>query len=416
MKRITALAVVIALQSLALPAHGADTAAEPFVFTPVTPAPLARLPQADDVDSIFLTELSIAGSGDYVALSGAPIPVQIWSLPSGKRTALLDPLNGMKWRIHAALVGKPCVAVTGIGLSREPITKRSARPLARPMELWDCASGNRIGSVAATANPRGSLYKLLAVPSCDLVVARYSDRVTVIDVKAQTAVHRLNRLFDTFIDETRASAPRGKKLTTDASPAVAVVPGDERCRVYAAVSEYSARSVSWVPSKIYEVDLRAGTSRLLRRIADTRVAPPGIALLAISPSGARAVLSTSRHRSSNAEFNLIDLHGAQPTRKTEYALELSDVQFLSEDHVYFTSWFGAAHADGTVLDPAKGRFHTVCANVVGAANLVRGKPRAFALDASLNLFAIATQDDVRVLRYRYVPTGAWRGLFDCDED
>jgi hypothetical protein len=146
------------------------------------------------------------------------------------------------------------------------------------------------------------------------------------------------------------------------------------------------------------------------------VAPPGIALLAISPSGARAVLSTSRHRSSDAEFNLIDLHGSQPVRKTGYALELSDVQFLSEDHMYFTSWFGTTHADGIVLDPAKGRFHTICANVVGAANLVKGKPRAFAVDASLNLFAIATRDDVRVLRYRYAPAGAWRGLLECYED
>jgi hypothetical protein len=398
--------------------------AAPVEFEPINPhLRLAIEPSNDGIKRAFQS-LSLSADGAYVAFAGLDGKVDIWSVGEGGGAK-----TQLAWREDrlalVAVLGKPCVAVTAVS---ERLDSKTPSPGAteRPLELWSCASGERIGEIRLPdAQKPNGLVDLVAVPACGLVVASYTDRIVVVDIASRAAVPQLSRVFDsareaairTYPASARKDGGLAAHLRLAANPVV------DRCSVYAAVQAYSERARDFLPTQIYDVDLRAGRSLLASELRYDAQAIEGSwsypIAFALSPSGRYAAVFVRRPVDlalpmsgprGVADLLLVDLKGDEAVKALDMrhlVRGIVDVAFLTDDVLFFTTTAMAQSTTPMLFDRRTGRLHTVCSSNFGERDPLKGNPRAMAVNAKLNLIALSLRDEVRLFRYRLNPEEQW---------
>lgn len=410
---VTALLHVVAVHAGTVPDPNA-----PYLFERVAATVAMRTVQADGVNGRFLSRTAMSPAGDYVVLARAPSSVEVWSLKTGQKTIQLSLAKSEDRQTYAAFIGDPCVLVTGLGGAGVGSITARLGVTDRAIELWDCKSGRPIAEVRGTKKPPGMLRDLIALPSCGLVVARYSGGVQVIDVAARVVAPELGHLFEGAVGLTRGSFPKSSQpdLDVDVTPILVGEPGDGKCRVFGLRFEAEDGLKGLVPADIHEFDLTAGVARRVASV-NHRLVPFGGSDFgsfgfAMSPSGRYAAVS----RGEMVLIADIRDRGRQLVRTLDLSAEIFELKFLSENELLLTTFWRVTNTDAQLLQRAAGQVHTLCSPTFGVANVKAGNPRALAVDTKSKLVAVALRDEVRVFRYAHNPHGRWAGVRDCVDD
>lgn len=397
----------------------------PVEFAPINEHLRLAVEPSDDGLKRYFQSLALSADGAYVALGRLDGKVDIWSVADGGNTAALQLAYREDRRAFVALLGNPCVAIMGVS-ARFDVRAPSPGAAARPLELWSCESGERIGEIRiGDDHTLNDLLDLVAVPGCGLAVASYSDRVVVVDVASRATAPRLSRLFDEAREAALRSYPPSapKEGTPGTVLKLAASPSAGSCLVYVAVHAYDARADALLPAKIYEVDLRRGQSRLARALKYEAIAidsPWSVyTAFALSPTGRYAALSIRRPIDfarptfgprGVADLLLVDLKSGAAVKSLDMrhlVTGIVNLAFVSDDVLFFSTTAMGESTNAMLFDQQSGRLHTVCSSNFGERDPLKGNPRAVAVNAKLNLIAVSLRDEVRVFRYRLNPKDRW---------
>lgn len=421
MPRALGLFVVLFLVPLVVLRAGAEAGA-PITLEPINERVLMSAVSSEEIEQHFHS-LSISADGAFVALGRPNARVNIWTSEGGETARLR-----LSWRedrrAHVVMLGDPCVAVTAVG-ARMDHTAPSPGAAARAIELWSCQSGERLASIPhKNEDAPNDLLDLVALPACGLVVASYTDRVTVVDVNARANAPALSKLFE----EMRVIAIRSYPGTGAAGRfrvklTLAARAPDSGCVLDAVLFEYNARVDALLPAKLYEVDLRERRSKLLRTLEYGPIVDGGRPVpttsFATSPSGRYAALSIGRAVGLGPQVNpprgvadllIIDLDRGAIVRNIDMrhmAASVVDLAFVSDDALLLGMEWMAQSTPTHLLDWRSGRAHVICSAALGKAPREKGHPRAVAVNATRKLVAVSLLDEIRVFRYQLNPKGQW---------
>lgn len=250
--------------------------------------------------------LAIDPAGDYIAAGGDEGSVVIWPMRRGAQPVRFRANPGEGTSSFVVLLGQPCVAAAGVlnvrGGSDYPFLTIAA-----------CDTGRIISRIRVATGDVGPLLNLIALPSCDLVVAQYERAMAVLDVRRQSLRADLQRIVDPWLKVVASS------------------PVDDECRFYGVAGPVIDRPDYRSLGALVEFDLLTGTRRVVGRIVDratVRAFDSGtIDWIAVSPSRLEAAVALS---------NPSQVDPALPGRGT------SEVQLLSlaDGSVRRRSWQG----------------------------------------------------------------------------
>jgi hypothetical protein len=195
------------------------------------------------------------------------------------------------------------------------------------------------------------------------------------------------------------------------------------CIVFGAAHHYNEDTGLLVPAEFYAFDLRKGRARAVRTLTHDLARngkSPAVTKLAISPAQRHAAVSLNPITGASARGIVVfaDLAGkgreeAFDGRRATWLT--GDLAFLSEDELLLSTRWAHVNTEAVLLDRRTKQLHSLCSPVFGEPELEKGNPRAVAVNAKLNLVAVALRDEVRAFRYRRNPHGRWRTK-DCVDD
>lgn len=396
----------------------------PITFEPVTTSKM--IVPADEV----LQTLSMSDSGAHIVRVRYDGGIDIWSTTTGKRIGPIEIAPGERRRTEVVMLGNPCVALIAVGARFDKYWRTSA---ARPIEIWACDSENRVAQLPRGGGAAGSnLLDLVALSSCGLAVAAYSDRVEVVDVKRAVLLDDLRSVFEPARRAALDSYPEPERKARGGtvSLSLAASSSDDRCIVYGVVQHWDRAANAPRPAALYAFDLAARRARLLHGVQSTTLKGAGLGVgeLVVSPAGQRATVVVrypdDRSRAipmgggTVADLVVIDLQGQTRSRvlnTPRLTVSIAEAAFLTEDVLALTTlWIG--NTEAMLVDVIGDRLHSACSLAFGEPNPARGNPRSIAVNARLSRVAISMREEIRVYRYRPNRNGRWAGIVDCVDD
>lgn len=319
--------------------------------------------------------LAVDPAGDYIAAGGDEGSVAVWPLRRGAQPILFKAHPGEGTSSFVVLLGRPCVAVAGV-LS---VVGGSDSPL---LTIAACGTGRIIDRIGSAPGDVGPLLNLIALPSCNLVIAQYERAMAVLDVRRRSLRPDLQRIVD----------PRLKVVGSS--------PVDDGCRFYGVAGPVIDRPDCRSLGALVEFDLGKVSRRVVGRIVDhatKRAFDSGVIdWIAVSPSRREVAVSLNNPSQIDpalpgrgmSEVQLFNLTDGSVRRRSWQGMDgmLAYFEYLDEDRIVSKTSRGAY-----VFDARFGGLTVLQSTLWNAAHM-----RVLKADPAHSLLVVGTDTTLHV--------------------